>query len=214
MTYVNPWADGIKPKGADINAIKTAADGIQTDLSNATDGLGALKTDIGNISAIENNEKRKIALASFYSGAPWFRQTPAVDIAWYDVCWSPALSLFCAVSASGTGNRVMTSPDGITWTIRVSAADNNWWSVCWSPTLSLFCAVANSGTGNGIMTSPDGITWTTRAPAADIALYGVCWSPGLSLFCAVAGSGTGNRIMTSPDGITWTTITGVADNNW
>ena len=27
-----------------------------------------------------------------------------------------------AVAASGTGNRVMTSPDGITWTLRTSVA--------------------------------------------------------------------------------------------
>ncbi|MCK4826979.1 hypothetical protein KA005_65200, partial [bacterium] len=50
MTYVNPWADGIKPNGADIDNIKTDVEGIQTDLSNTTDGLGALKTDIGNVS--------------------------------------------------------------------------------------------------------------------------------------------------------------------
>jgi hypothetical protein len=70
--------------------------------------------------------------------------------------------LFAAVSTTGTGNRVMTSPDGITWTSRTSAADNNWQSVAWSATLGLFIAVATSGSPNQIMTSPDGINWTTR----------------------------------------------------
>jgi len=138
----------------------------------------------------------------------------AADNNWVSVCWSPELSLFCAVASSGTGDRVMTSPDGITWTIRTSAADNNWRSVCWSPELSLFCAVANTGTGTRVMTSPDGITWTTRTSAADNDWYSVCWSPELSLFCAVAYSGTGDRVMTSPDGITWTIRTSAADNNW
>jgi len=137
-------------------------------------------------------------------GITWTIRTSAADNSWFSVCWSPELSLFCAVADSGIGNRVMTSPDGITWTIRTSAADNNWLSVCWSPELSLFCAVAANGTGNRVMTSPDGITWTIRTSAADNSWLSVCWSPELSLFCAVAYSGTDNRVMTSPDGITWT----------
>jgi hypothetical protein len=61
--------------------------------------------------------------------------------------------LFVAVSTSGSGNRVMTSPDGITWTLRTSAADNQWNGVCWASDLGLFAAVASSGTGNRVMTS-------------------------------------------------------------
>ena len=144
----------------------------------------------------------------------WTARTSAVDNSWYAVCWSPELSLFCAVSNSGTGNRVMTSPDGVNWTARTSAADNAWCGVCWSPELSLFCAVSISGTGNRVMTSPDGITWTTRTSAADNGWNAVWWSPELSLFCAVSTSGTGNRVMTSPDGITWTARTSAADNGW
>jgi len=55
------------------------------------------------------------------------------------------------VSNSGTGNRVMTSPDGINWTIRSSAADNDWRSVCYGN--GLFVAVSTTGTGNRVMTS-------------------------------------------------------------
>lgn len=43
---------------------------------------------------------------------------------WHAVCWSPLLSLFCAVPHRGTGMRLMTSPDGIKWTLWTSAADN------------------------------------------------------------------------------------------
>ena len=88
----------------------------------------------------------------------WTIRTSAADNNWGNICWSPELGLFCDVASSGTGNGVMTSPDGITWTTRTSAADNNWNSVCWSPELGLFCAVASSGTNNRAMTSPDGIT--------------------------------------------------------
>ena len=80
-------------------------------------------------------------------------KTGIVNNTWYSVCWSAELSLFVAVASSGTGNRVMTSPDGITWTSRTSAADNSWRSVCWSPELSLFVAVAETGSGNRVMTA-------------------------------------------------------------
>jgi hypothetical protein len=63
---------------------------------------------------------------------------------------------FVAVADSGTGDRVMTSPDGITWTIRASAADNDWFSVAWGGPAGAqkFVAVATSGTGDRVMTAP------------------------------------------------------------
>jgi len=145
--------------------------------------------------------KANIPLRAYVAGAAWLTSSSAADINWQSVCWAPELGLFCAVSASGAGNRVMTSPDGITWTGRSSAADNQWLSVCWSPELGLFCAVANSGAGNRVMTSPDGLTWTARSSAADQAWYSVCWSAGTGLFCAIS---SGGYAQTSPDGINWT----------
>ncbi len=151
---------------------------------------------------------------NYLTGASWLISTSAADNGWRSLCWSAERGLFCAVSETGTGNRVMTSPDGIAWTARTSAVDNNWLFVCWAPEAGLFCAIANSGTGNRVMTSPDGITWTARASSADNNWRGVCWSAELMLFCAVAATGTGNRVMTSPDGITWTARTNATDNNW
>jgi len=144
----------------------------------------------------------------------WTERTPSVANNWESICWSPELSLFVAIADSGTGDRVMTSPDGITWTTRTSAADVSWTSICWSVDLTLFCAVASGGTGNGVMTSPDGITWTSRTPATDNNWTDVCWSSELTLFVAIARTGTGDRVMTSPDGITWTTRTSAADESW
>ncbi|CAM3232518.1 DUF2793 domain-containing protein [Asticcacaulis taihuensis] len=161
-----------------------------------------------------NFQTPHIPARNYVTGAAWLVSTSAADNGWRSLCWSAERGLFCAVSETGTGNRVMTSPDGITWTARTSAADNNWLSVCWSPELGLFCAIANSGTGNRVMTSPDGITWTARSSAADNAWRGICWSPELMLFCAVAATGTANRVMTSPDGITWTARASATDNNW
>ena len=107
--------------------------------------------------------------------------------------WQENVDWDAAVAQSGTGNRVMTSPDGINWTIRTSAADNEWMSVTFGN--NLFVAVANTGTGNRVMTSPDGITWTIRTSAADNDWRSVTF--GNNLFVAVAASGTGNRVMRS-----------------
>ena len=101
------------------------------------------------------------------------------------------------VSSNGVGNRVMTSPDGITWTNRTSAADGitwtsrtsaadlSWLSVTYGG--GLFVAVALSGVDR-VMTSPDGITWTSRTSAADNEWYGVTYGGGL--FVAVSAFGT------------------------
>ena len=78
----------------------------------------------------------------------WTTRTTPTNNSWRSICWSPELGMFCAVSATGTGNRVMTSSDGIIWTTRASAADNDWIGICWSPELGIFCAVAETGSAN------------------------------------------------------------------
>ena len=91
----------------------------------------------------------------------WLYFTEGVVRAWSDTGLSAGLALvqtalclalFVAVSYTGTGNRVMTSPDGINWTARTSAADNQWLSVCWSKEVGILSAVGGSGTGNRAMT--------------------------------------------------------------
>ena len=66
-----------------------------------------------------------VVLRNYVTGAAWLSSTSAADNNWLAVCWASELGLFCAVGITGTGNRVMTSPDGITWTVRTSAADND-----------------------------------------------------------------------------------------
>ena len=122
----------------------------------------------------------------------------------------------------GTGNRVMTSPDGINWTLGASATDNNWQSVCYGN--GLFVAVASSGTGNRVMTmnysleevankTPTGISLSSFAAQVsplNNAWYSVCYGNGL--FVAV-GSVNADRVMTSPDGIAWTLRVPAATNH-
>jgi hypothetical protein len=144
----------------------------------------------------------------------WTTRTSAADNNWTSVVWAPELGIFVAVAQSGSGNRVMTSPDGVSWTARTSASANNWRAVTWAPEIRLFVAVSQSGTGDRVMTSRDGIEWTSRTSAVDLSWRDVTWAPELSLFVAVAESGSGNRVMTSRDGIAWTARTSAADNQW
>ena len=167
----------------------------------------------GNVSAnalivTSTSAQTVVQTAVGASYGAWTPRTSAADNEWYGVCYGNGI--YVAVSYSGSGNNVMTSPDGITWTLRTSAADNGWITVCYGN--GLFVAVSYSGTGNRVMTSPDGITWTIRTSAADNGWYSVCY--GADKFVAVSYSGTGNRVMTSPDGITWTLRTSAADLGW
>lgn len=139
----------------------------------------------------------------------WTTRSSASDNEWRSVTYGNGL--YVAVASTGTGNRVMTSPDGINWTSRTSAADLFWISVTYGG--GLFVAVARTisatGTNNRVMTSPDGITWTIRTSAADNDWVSVTYGNGM--FVAVAANGGDSdatkatkRVMTSPDAITWT----------
>ena len=143
----------------------------------------------------------------------WKSRQSASDHNWYDIVWSPELSLFVAI-ATDNGDKVMTSSDGITWTAHPAASNNAWISITYSPELKLFAAVSSSGNGDRVMTSPDGISWTSRKSAKDNSWRAIEWSPELRLFVAVAISGNLDRIMTSPDGINWTIQSSPSNNEW
>ena len=167
-----------------------------------------------NIGAL-NKRTRASYASSINAVSTWTSRTSATNNNWKSICWAPELYLFCAVAITGTGDRVMTSSDGITWTSRASAVNNDWNSVCWSPELSLFCAVASSGTGDRVMTSTNGIIWTAGTSILNNAWQSVCWASELSIFVAVGiDSGTGYCIMTSPNGIIWTPQTFNVYNSW
>jgi hypothetical protein len=158
--------------------------------------------------------------ASFYSlmsrgvtlgaqvAVEWTSRTSAADNIWVSVTYGNGL--FVAVARSGTGNRVMTSPDGINWTIRTSAADNTWRAITYGE--GLFVAVASTGTDR-IMTSPDGINWTIRTVPTVYDFRAITYGNGI--FVATNINGSGERIISSVDGITWVNETTAVDNwNW
>ncbi len=179
----------------------------------------------------ESTERSQALSVSYYpvsspplSGVRWTIRSSAADNDWQSVTWGgPAGSeKFVAVAATGNGNQVMTSRDGLTWTLRSTPADSTiprfWSSVTWGGPAGSekFVAVAALGS-DPVMTSRDGLTWTRQTSApTDNDWYSVTWGgpAGSEKFVAVATTGTGNRVMTSPDGVTWTIQTSAADNAW
>lgn len=157
----------------------------------------------------------------------WTIRTSAANNQWQSITYakdatnsntSVQSGLFVAVSNSGTNNRVMTSPDGITWTSRTTNS-NAWAGVTYGN--GRFVAVAGSGVGNRVMTSTDGFTWTVGTTPVDNGWISITYAKDSAnadagvkagLFVAVAqsvptGAPVNNTVMTSPDGLTWTTRT-------
>lgn len=134
---------------------------------------------------------------------------------WADICYSPSLDTWIAVSNSGSNNNnslAISTDAGVTWTgVSIPEANNTWNSVCWAAALGLFVAVSEDGT-HRVITSPNGTTWTVQTAASASAWKSVCWSPDLGMLCAV---GSSNAIMTSTNGTAWTTQTGPGTSkNW
>jgi hypothetical protein len=189
-------------------AITSSSLNIISGLTNCTSYQVKIRAVNAAGSGTESAAVELIPVPSVNVGVNWTQRTSAANNDWTSVTYGNGL--FVAVTSTGTGDRVMTSPDGITWTSRTSAADNDWTSVTYGN--GLFVAVAQTGTGDRVMTSPDGINWTARASAVDNDWRSVTYENGL--FVAVAQTGTGNRVMTSPDGITWTARASALNNNW
>lgn len=157
------------------------------------------------------------------AGIDWVSRTSAAPNSWRSVAYGTpgGNGIFVAVSTSGVGNRVMTSPDGRTWTIRTSAADYSWRSVTYGTPNGnpLFVAVttSSSAAGNQVMTSPDGINWTLRStPTPGGQWQSVTYGNGK--FVAVSDfefpTGLNGRSMTSTDGINWTVFDAPDDSTW
>ena len=62
-------------------------------------------------------------VSSLAAGESWTSRTTPVDKPSSSVTYGKGL--FVAFSCTGSGNRVMTSPDGITWNSRLSPVNNN-----------------------------------------------------------------------------------------
>jgi hypothetical protein len=108
--------------------------------------------------------------------------------------------LFVAV---GSGDAILTSPDGVNWTTQTLGTGYGLNGVTYGN--GNFLAVGDYGI---ILTSPDGVNWTRQTSGTSNHLHGVAYGNGL--FVAVGGWGT---ILTSTDGVNWTPQTS-GTGNW
>ncbi len=170
-------------------------------------------------------------------GSTWSYANAATNNNWKAVTWSADLGIFVAVAASGTGNRVMTSSDGIHWTSQTSAGDLSWNSIVWASSTSLAQANATAGTPGctnaslgmfvatvsavsgttRVMKSCNGTTWSlSTTPNANF--FSVAWGAtagGTGQFVAVGNTaGAANEVIYSADGITWSTATAASSSSW
>lgn len=142
----------------------------------------------------------------------WSARSSAANNSWEAVAYGN--SLFVALSTSGSGNRLMTSPDGITWTIGAISTDKTWRSICYGN--GLFVAVNQDGdSASSVGTSVDGSTWILRSTSSSTNSWSsVCYGAGK--FVSVSDSvGTSNSgVMYSTDGINWTIGTEPENKDW
>ena len=128
-------------------------------------GGGTTPLDVNTLYAEDWNALAELAVSNSYltnlrnlirnitAYTPWLSTVTPSNNTWLSVAWSPELGIFCAVSTTGTLDRVMTSPDGINWTARTTPNNNDWLGIAWSPELGIFCAVSTTGTLNRVMRS-------------------------------------------------------------
>ncbi|TGM34765.1 hypothetical protein EHQ80_14050, partial [Leptospira biflexa] len=106
----------------DITNLQTALDSkINLSQKGAVSGIAELdsngKVPASQLPALDTTSDT-VKIFSGWFADQWTSRTSAVDNDWRSICWSLQLGIYVAVSSSGTGNRVMTSPDGINWTAR------------------------------------------------------------------------------------------------
>ena len=126
----------------------------------------------------------------------WYPIAAANNNQWQCVAYGGGV--FVALSSNGTGNRVMSSPDGTIWTVTATGApDNSWVQNCLCYGNGMFVAV--SGGATNAMYSVDGYNWTQSGVSSVGPWRAVAFGNGK--FVAVGVSGT---TMYSTDAITWT----------
>jgi len=136
----------------------------------------------------------------------WYPIAAANNNQWQCVAYGGGV--FVALSSNGTGNRVMSSPDGTIWTVTATGApDNAWGTNCLCYGNGMFVAV--SGGATNAMYSVDGYNWTESGASSVGPWRAVAFGNGR--FVAVGVSGT---TMYSTDAITWTSVSITGSLSW
>jgi hypothetical protein len=134
----------------------------------------------------------------------WTNGTNTSQTSWNAITWSPELGLFAMVKQGGSGEKIASSPDGITWQL-YKISNKPYQGIVWCRDLSgvgMFVATAaGNPTGQEITISTNGTTWTDVSTPSGFFAYGaVAYSPELRRVVATSYS-TG--YVYSDDGYNW-----------
>jgi len=156
--------------------------------------------------AVANSGTLRVMIS--YDGITWTGiESDPPSNNWTSVTWGN--NIFCAVANQGNGNRVMTSPDGVSW-ISQTSINNSWNYVFWGK--NIFFALSDSqSNGKNIMFSStlygkemSNISdisqsyWFTQYLSDNVAnLTSIIW--GNNIFCAIGTS----YAITSTNGDNW-----------
>lgn len=131
-------------------------------------------------------------------GYRWYLTSIPINFYGYSCAWSPGLSMFAAIQA--TGNIGLYSSDALTWnqfTLPVSAS---WSGVAWSSGPAKFVAVAYASTSAAYSSTGSG-TWSSATMPSTASWYAV--AANSTTYVAVAAGGTQAAYSTTGTG-TWT----------
>ena len=121
------------------------------------------------------------------------------------LAYSPSLNRYVAAS----GNKIVSSEDGVSWTTRQVDTFMTAQSVIWTGSKFIM-----AGWNGRYLVSTDGITWNRKDVSGTITttphLSDVAWSSSLGRFVVITAS-LGN-IFTSTNEITWTELASAAPN--
>jgi hypothetical protein len=145
-------------------------------------------------------------------GTTWNTVTAPVLNNWSNITWSDTLGLLVAVASNGSGNQVMTSPDGIAWTIQSTPTPTRQWRKIRELDGQLY-AISQDGTER-LMYSPDAVVWTLVNFGQPL-FSPTCIAYGNGLFLAAHSSGGTVVWMSSPTGVnSWISRGNTPSHQW
>ena len=202
-----------------INNINTLK--IKKYSSNYENIYGSNKNNNLNLYNLNNKFKiiNKYNFINKLSSSNWILSTDSTinSYSWQDICWSPELSIFVAISSNSV---IYNSKDGINWSNytpdQYYSLAFSWKTICWSNKLKMFVIGPNTASSSYHMIySYDGKSWGRMyINNYNVEIQKIIWVNDLEIFIAVGSSGSYPNGYISNNGIDWHLIELLNGKTW